>query len=136
MNKNAEFKDMAQHEIEKYMEEYYRLDFEDMVGDLPVRFKYKKIEANDYNLKPQEILEADDADLNNVISLKKLGPFRSEQQRIHDDYKWKKTKKRKLWEFRSKLKGKPVEIPKQEIKKQNSFLPENRLSSYSSKKQK
>jgi protein KRI1 len=87
------------------MDEYYQLDFEDLIGSLPVRFKYKKVVPDSYTLTPEEILQAEDEDLNNVVSLKKLGPYRSNEQKAVDDLKWKKSKKRKLWEFRSKLKG-------------------------------
>lgn len=87
------------------MDEYYQLDFEDLIGSLPVRFKYKKVVPDSYSLTPEEILQAEDEDLNNVVSLKKLGPYRSNEQKAMDDLKWKKSKKRKLWEFRSKLKA-------------------------------
>ena len=122
------------------MDEYYQLDYEDLIGDMPVRFKYRQVAAESYSMKPEEILFADDTDLNNVVSLKKLGPYREGARKEKDQEKWKLTKKKKLWEFRSKLKGRM--IPKTEIisieeGKQNKRLRkeakigQSRLDSYS-----
>ncbi|KAJ3373938.1 hypothetical protein HDU91_002536 [Kappamyces sp. JEL0680] len=97
-----------QTDLDKYLEEYYQLDYEDLIGDIPVRFKYRNVDPESYSLKTEEILLADDTDLNNVVSLKKLAPFRSQQMKEKDSHKWKITKKKRLWEFRSKLKGKTI----------------------------
>lgn len=129
----------AKTEIDKYMDEYYQMDYEDIVGGLPVRFKYRKVEPNSFSLKPEEILMADDADLNNVMSLKKLGPYRSTTAREKDDLKWKLTKKKKLWEFRAKLKGKEIRHTEEpavdagEMKrlKKEAKIDQSRLDSYS-----
>jgi protein KRI1 len=121
--------------IDKYMDEYYQLDFEDIVGDQPVRFKYRKVDPNFYSLKPEEILEAEDADLNEVIGLKKLGPYRQGETKDKDEKRWKKMKKKKLWEFRAKLKGKQGEQAEAEEepkkRKRDSKVDEKRLETYS-----
>jgi protein KRI1 len=93
-------------ELEKHINEYYQLSYSDIIGNQPIRFKYRSVPAESYSLKPEEILEADDEDLNNVVSLKKLAPFRSQEKLRADESRWKKTKKKKLWEFRQKLAGK------------------------------
>ncbi|KAI8343068.1 KRI1-like family C-terminal-domain-containing protein [Chlamydoabsidia padenii] len=62
-------------EYNKLMDEYYALDFEDVVGgDLPTRFKYTQTEPEDFGLTPVEILMADDKELNKFLSIRTLAP--------------------------------------------------------------
>lgn len=58
------------------MDEYYNLGYEDMIGDIPTRFKYASVPKEDYGLSAVEILMADDAELNNVVGLKQMQPYR------------------------------------------------------------
>jgi len=59
----------------KIQEELYKLDYEDIVGGMPTRFKYREVESNDYGLTTQEILFARDATLKQFVSLKNLAPY-------------------------------------------------------------
>ncbi|KAJ3159928.1 KRRI-Interacting protein 1 [Geranomyces michiganensis] len=96
----------AKMSIDQFMDEYYSLDYEDMIGDLPTRFKYRKVDTQNFGLTGKEILEADDADLNELIGLKKLAPFRRPDLVERDLEKFSKSKKKRLREFRKKLEAK------------------------------
>ncbi|OEL30076.1 hypothetical protein BAE44_0008906 [Dichanthelium oligosanthes] len=75
-------------ELEKEMEEYYKLDYEDTIGDLKTRFKYKKVNPNSFGLSTYEILASDDKDLNQYVSMKKIAPYMESE--------WKVTHHKKL----------------------------------------
>ncbi|XP_078446663.1 KRR1 family protein [Wolffia australiana] len=91
-------------ELEKALEEYYKLDYEGTVGDLKTRFKYKSVPANRFGLSSEEILLAEDKELNQYVSLKKIAPYREEewkpsrQRRFHQ----KKLLQEKKWDAKKK----------------------------------
>lgn len=65
-----------QQQARDLMDEYYNLGYEDMIGDTPTRFKYASVPKDTYGLSAVDILMADDADLNNVVGLKHMQPYR------------------------------------------------------------
>lgn len=50
--------DSGAHDISSLIDEYFSLDYEDMIGDLPTRFKYKKVDKENFGITTEEILNS------------------------------------------------------------------------------
>ena len=59
----------------RMLDELYKLDYEDIIGDMPTRFKYRKVQENRYGLRPEEILFSRDSSLKQFVSLKRMAPY-------------------------------------------------------------
>lgn len=78
---------------EALMEEYYKLDYEDTIGDLKTRFKFAKVQPNSYGLDKEEILFLDDTELNQYVPLKKMAPYMEKDWEVNK-YKLKEHKQK------------------------------------------
>ncbi|CAJ0573156.1 unnamed protein product, partial [Mesorhabditis spiculigera] len=70
--------------FEEYFNEYYALDYEDILGDQRTRFHYRQVIANDFGLQVDEILDADDRQLNAWASVKKATAYRTDAEEKFD----------------------------------------------------
>lgn len=82
-------------EKEKLLDELYGLDYEDTIGDLHTRFKYHKVQPLHPGISTNELLLANDKELKQYMSVKKIAAYREKNARIN-------SKKRR--EFRQQLK--------------------------------
>ncbi|KAK7331285.1 hypothetical protein VNO77_25506 [Canavalia gladiata] len=105
------------------MDEYYKLDYEDTIGDLKTRFKYAKTKPNKFGMSASEILLMDEKELNQYVSLKKLAPYREEE--------WKLSKqKRYMLKMRTKELLRAASLEKKKRKK--SRVDSGKITSSSS----
>ena len=80
---------------QQYMDEYYALDFEDLLGgDLPTRFKYRQVDATGFGVTDEELLKLSDRELNVRVPLRYVKHGYGE----HDEQRLKKRQKRMHWE--------------------------------------
>ncbi|KAK7076765.1 hypothetical protein SK128_022982 [Halocaridina rubra] len=77
--------DPKEKDFASYFDEYYKLDFEDVVGGIPCRFKYRKVEPNNFGLTTEEILSAQNSDLNKWVGIKKIVKYyRTREEEMKD----------------------------------------------------
>lgn len=92
----------SREEITEALDSLNSLEFNSIIGSgdsaLPTRFKYVPVLPSTYGLSSVEILLADDTDLNEVVGLKKLAPYRRDGGRA-----WDSRRGEKLREFRKNL---------------------------------
>ena len=106
-NDNDEETKAALAEAEKLMDELYQLDYEDMIGSMPVRFHYTQVKPQSYGLSTEEIMDADDKELRQYVSIKKMAPYREREWYVP---------KNKAGKFKSQLQKKLKKMEEEEKK--------------------
>ena len=105
-------------ELMAKMDEYYNLDAEDFIGDLPVRFAYKEVAPKMFGLTTKDVLTMDDKSLNQIVGLKKLAPYRDDANDATVDANQRARAQRMAREFLAKSK----ETRKTSKKKKSSSI--------------
>jgi len=65
--------------LDNLLQEYYDLDCEDVIGGgkVKTRFQYTTVPKESYGLTEEEILLLDDKQLNKLVSMKNLRPYKN-----------------------------------------------------------
>ncbi|KAG0172314.1 KRRI-Interacting protein 1 [Apophysomyces sp. BC1034] len=94
----------ARKEYKKLKEEYDSLGYEDIIGgDTPTRYKYSQTTPENFGLTCEEILMADDKELNKYVSLRTLAPYRKQELAEREFKMFSKQKNSKYRDLRKHL---------------------------------
>ena len=72
--------------MSKLLGEYNKLDYEDDIGGFKTRFHYRTVGKEDYGLSTDEILRLNDKELNQLVGLKRMAPYREDRGKFRPNY--------------------------------------------------
>ena len=76
---DAQAKEQARRVMQAAEEALNKMDYEGLIGGMKTRFKYKSVAPTSFGLTTEEILLADDRELAQYVSVKKLAPYREKE---------------------------------------------------------
>ncbi|XP_059612995.1 protein KRI1 homolog [Phlebotomus argentipes] len=85
----------------EYIDEYYKMDCEDVIGDVKCRFKYVETVPNDFGLSVEEILMAKNKELNKWASLKKAVQIRPKHVEMNEVKQYER--RRENWHIKKNI---------------------------------
>ncbi|KRX03734.1 hypothetical protein PPERSA_04242 [Pseudocohnilembus persalinus] len=130
--------------IGKLVDEYYGLDFEDIIaGGIKTRFKYKQVKPESYGLSDEHLLYSDPKILNSYVSLKKIAPYREDEGQVSSKLLKNKAKlnqiqnSTRLVKYQIRKEDKKIKILEERIKKlKKGKKNENKIAKYQQELQK
>merc|ERR1712000_382312 len=75
----VQMEQMDQDQLEKFLDDYLKLDFEDIVGGQQTRFKYNEVKPQSFGLESDDILRLDDEALEKYVPIRALNPYREQE---------------------------------------------------------
>jgi protein KRI1 len=81
-------------QVHDLLREYYKLDYEDEVGGVKTRFRYRQVAPIRDGLSAAEILALPDKDLNAIVGLRKLAPYREDVTQVRPGHACMRQKRR------------------------------------------
>lgn len=72
--------------VMRLLDEYQSLDFEDKIGDVVCRFKYRSVPSIDTGLQADQILGTSDKDLNQVLGMRRLAAYRDDRRNMRPNF--------------------------------------------------
>ena len=100
---------MDEDELEAFMDDYLKLDFQGTVGDVKTRFHYTQVKPDAFGLEEEDILQLPEEVLEKYVPMHALAPYRQEQE-------WKPTqsKKRELRAEKQRIEKAEAELNEEE----------------------
>jgi len=121
--------------LKEKIEEKINYQYTDIVGDIPIKFKYTKVKNDDFGLTDDMLLYLDDKTINKYVPMKTLAPYREEEYKINK-FKLKKEERLLSKEIAKKKENIDKELHEEDEnikmnqkflgnKKENKFIEKN-----------